>query len=424
MKKNVDKNIKIMVIGLGYVGLPLALELSKHFIVKGFDVNKKRIQELKNNIDITNEIKIKKNFSTSKINFTHKFLECRTCNIFIITVPTPVDKKNEPDLRNLYNASDIVAKLLKKDDIVVIESTVYPGVTEKIIAPIIEKKSGMIAGKDFNMGYSPERINPGDSKYKITNIKKVVAADNKKTLNKLSKVYKKIIKAGIHKVSSIKVAEISKAIENAQRDINIAFVNEVAMISKAMNISSYEVLKAANTKWNFLDFKPGLVGGHCIGVDPFYLAKAAKVAGHNPEVILSGRKINDSMPKFIYKHATKHLKKNSRILILGLTFKENVKDIRNSKSATLAKLFADNGYDVEVYDPVADKKQAFLEYGIKLKVPRKKYDCIIVSVAHREYMKMSERKIVELFRNPSLLINIKNIWNEIKFPNYISKWSL
>ena len=217
MKKNVDKSIKIMVIGLGYVGLPLALELSKYFIVKGFDVNKKRIQELKNNIDITNEIKIKKNFSNSKINFTHKFLECRTCNIFIITVPTPVDKKNEPDLRNLYDASDIVAKLLKKDDIVVIESTVYPGVTEKIIAPIIEKKSGMIAGKDFNMGYSPERINPGDSKYKITNIKKVVAADNKKTLNKLSKIYKKIIKAGIHKVSSIKVAETSKAIEKCSK---------------------------------------------------------------------------------------------------------------------------------------------------------------------------------------------------------------
>ena len=183
-------------------------------------------------------------------------------------------------------------------------------------------------------------------------------------------------------------------------------------------------MSAARTKWNFLDFKPGLVGGHCIGVDPFYLAKAAKVAGHNPEVILSGRKINDSMPKFIYKHATKHLKKNSRILILGLTFKENVKDIRNSKSATLAKLFADNGYDVEVYDPVADKRLAFIEYGIRLKVPRKKYDCIIVSVAHREYMKMSERKIVELFKNPSLLINIKNIWNEIKLPNYISKWSL
>ena len=199
--------------------------------------------------------------------------------------------------------------------------------------PLIEKKSGLKSGKDFNMGYSPERINPGDTKHNIKNIKKVVSANNKKTLNKLVKIYAKIIKAGIHKVSSIKVAETSKAIENAQRDINIAFVNEVAMISKAMNISSYEVLKAANTKWNFLDFKPGLVGGHCIGVDPFYLAKAAKVAGHNPEVILSGRKINDSMPKFIYKHATKHLKKNSRILILGLTFKENVKDIRNSKSA-------------------------------------------------------------------------------------------
>jgi len=196
------------------------------------------------------------------------------------------------------------------------------------------------------------------------------------------------------------------------------------MISKAMNISSYEVLKAANTKWNFLDFKPGLVGGHCIGVDPFYLAKAAKIAGHNPEVILSGRKINDSMPNFIYKHAIRNLKKNSRILILGLTFKENVKDIRNSKSALLANLFSDNGYVVEVHDPLADKKQAYHEYGIKLKVPSKKYNCIIVSVAHSEFLKMSEKKIVELFKNPSLLINIKNIWNEIKLPNYISKWSL
>ena len=424
MKKKNKIKIEIMIIGLGYVGLPLALELAKHFKVNGFDINKKRIHELNNNIDSTNEITKVNKFTRRKIQFTYNYEDCKNSTTFIITVPTPVNKKNEPDLTNLYNAAEIVAKLIKKGDMVVIESTVYPGVTEELIAPYIQKKSNLKAGLDFNMGYSPERINPGDSKYKITNIKKVVAADNLETLNKLSNIYKKIIKAGIHKVSSIKLAETSKAIENAQRDINIAFVNEVAMICKAMNIDSNEVLKAANTKWNFLDFKPGLVGGHCIGVDPFYLAKAAKSAGHNPEVILSGRKINDLMPKFIFENAIKHLNKKSRILILGLTFKENVQDIRNSKSASLEKLFKEKGYQVEVYDPLANKKLAFIEYKIKLKSPKKKYHCVILSVAHKEFFKMSEKKIVSLFENPGLLIDIKNVWDNIKLPNFISKWSL
>ena len=424
MKKQVNQKIEIMVIGLGYVGLPLALELSKYFQVMGFDISRKRISELNNGIDVTNEIKKKIKFTSGNIKFTSNYLDCKKCNIFIITVPTPVTQKNEPDLKNLYEASSLVAKIIKKRDIVVIESTVFPGVTEEIIAPIIEKKSGLKSGEDFNMGYSPERINPGDSKYKVVNIKKVVSADNKKTLRKISHIYNKIIKAGIHSVSSIKVAETSKAIENAQRDINIAFINEVAMISKAMNVNSHEVLRAANTKWNFLNFKPGLVGGHCIGVDPFYLAKAAKLAGHNPEVILAGRKINDSMPKFIFNNAIKHIKKKSRILILGLTFKENVSDIRNSKSATLEKLFKNGGYNVEVYDPLADKKLAFSEYNIKLKIPKKKYHCIIVTVAHKEFLKMSAKKIIDLFENPSLLIDIKNIWNKNKLPPYISQWSL
>ncbi len=424
MKKQVNQKIEIMVIGLGYVGLPLALELSKYFQVMGFDISRKRISELNNGIDVTNEIKKKIKFTSGNIKFTSNYLDCKKFNIFIITVPTPVTQKNEPDLKNLYEASSLVAKIIKKKDIVVIESTVFPGVTEEIIAPIIEKKSGLKSGEDFNMGYSPERINPGDSKYKVVNIKKVVSADNKKTLRKISHIYNKIIKAGIHSVSSIKVAETSKAIENAQRDINIAFINEVAMISKAMNVNSHEVLRAANTKWNFLNFKPGLVGGHCIGVDPFYLAKAAKLAGHNPEVILAGRKINDSMPKFIFNNAIKHIKKKSRILILGLTFKENVSDIRNSKSATLEKLFKNGGYNVEVYDPLADKKLAFSEYNIKLKIPKKKYHCIIVTVAHKEFLKMSAKKIIDLFENPSLLIDIKNIWNKNKLPPYISQWSL
>ena len=424
MKKKVNQKIEIMVIGLGYVGLPLALELSKYFQVKGFDISKKRISELNNGIDATNEINKTSKFTSGNIKFTFNYLDCKNCNFFIITVPTPVNRKNEPDLKNLYEASSLVAKIIKKRDIIVIESTVFPGVTEEIIAPIIEKKSGLKSRADFNMGYSPERINPGDSKYKITNIKKVVSADNKITLRKLSHIYKKIIKAGIHEVSSIKVAETSKAIENAQRDINIAFINEVAMISKAMNINSHEVLRAANTKWNFLNFKPGLVGGHCIGVDPFYLAKAAKLAGHNPEVILAGRKINDSMPKFIFNNAIKKIKKKSRILILGLTFKENVNDIRNSKSAILEKLFKNRGYNVEVYDPLADKKLALSEYDIKLKIPQKKYHCIIVTVAHKQFLKMSAKKIIDLFENPSLLIDIKNIWNKNKLPAYISKWSL
>ena len=297
--------------------------------------------------------------------------------------------------------------------------------TEEIIMPLIEKKSGLKSGRDFNMGYSPERINPGDTKHNITNIKKVVSANNKKTLNKLVKIYAKIIKAGVHKVSSIKVAETSKAIENAQRDINIAFVNEVAMISRAMNINSNEVLKAANTKWNFLDFKPGLVGGHCIGVDPFYLAKAAKLAGHNPEVILAGRKINDQMPDFIYRNVIKKISIKSKILILGLTFKENVKDIRNSKSAQLETFFTNKGYYVDVYDPLADKKQALIEYGIKLKTTlNKKYHCVIVTVAHTEFKKFTLVKITRLFSRPCFLVDIKNIWDKYKLPSYISKWSL
>ncbi len=424
MKKKLDKNIDITVIGLGYVGLPLALELSKYYKVRGFDTNKKRIKELNTGIDTTNEVAKKKNFLNKNISFTSNYLSCEKSNIFIVTVPTPVNKNNEPDLKHLKQAAALIAKIIKKGDIVVIESTVYPGVTEEVIAPYIERKSSLKKGIDFNMGYSPERINPGDTKHKIANIKKVIAADNKKTLNKISKIYKKIIKAGVHKAPNIKVAETSKAIENAQRDINIAFVNEVVMISKALNIDSNEVLKAANTKWNFLNFKPGLVGGHCIGVDPFYLAKAAKLAGHNPEVILAGRKINDSMPHFLFKNIIKQIKIKSRILILGLTFKENVNDIRNSKSAILAKLFLSKGYKLDVCDPLADKKEALKEYGIRLVSPKSKYDCVIVTVAHNDFLKMSKLNFISLFSKPSLLIDIKNIWLRKNLPSYVLRWSL
>ena len=415
---------KITILGLGYVGLPLALEFSKYFSVVGFDINKGRVKELRRGRDNTNEIINLSSYKNDNLSFTYNTKELVNSKYYIITVPTPVNKKNEPDLKLIKAAAKTVGSVISKNAVVILESTVYPGVTENIIGKIIEKISGLRYLKDFNLAYSPERINPGDNKYKITNIKKVVAADNENVLNKIANLYGMIVKAGVYKASSIKVAEMSKAIENAQRDINIAFINEVAMISKEIGVNSSEVLKAARTKWNFLDFKPGLVGGRCIGVDPYYLAKAALSVGYDPEIILAGRKINDQMPSYICKIIKKYIENNSKILMLGLTFKENVKDIRNSKSATLAYLFADNGYAVEVYDPVADKKQAFLEYGIRLKAPRKKYNCIIVSVAHREFLKMSEKKIVELFKNPSLLINIKNIWNEIKLPNYISKWSL
>ena len=424
MKNRTFKKTDIAVLGLGYVGLPLALELSRYFKVLGFDTNKLRINELNKRIDTTNEVSKNIYFKKSNILFTNNFIDCKSCNIFIITVPTPVNKNNDPDLKNLKDAAELVAKILNKGDIIIIESTVYPGVTEEIIGPIIEKKSGLIRNLDFNMAYSPERINPGDTKYKISNIKKVVAADNKKTLNTVSNIYKKIIKAGVYKASSIKVAETSKAIENAQRDINIAFINEVVMICKALNINSSQVLEAASTKWNFLNFKPGLVGGHCIGVDPFYLAKAAKKAGHNPEIVLAGRKINDHMPEFIFKNTIKKIKKNSKVLIMGLTFKENVKDIRNSKSAVLEKLFRNKGYTVDVYDPVADKKQSMSEYKINLVTPKKKYDCIILTVGHNEFLKMSSDKIINLFANPGFLIDIKNIWKIKKLPNFIYRWSL
>ncbi len=419
-----NNKIKISIIGLGYVGLPLALEFSRYYSVVGFDIDIDRVKDLKKNIDKTGEVKKATLFNNKSILLTSDWRKIKNSDYFIITVPTPVNKKNEPNLDSLLKASKIVGQCIEKKNIVVVESTVYPGVTENIVVPHIEKQTKLKWKKDFNIAYSPERINPGDTKHKLTNIKKVIGADNKNTLKKVARLYKKIIMAGVHTVSNIKIAETSKAIENAQRDINIAFINEIAMICNSLKINSDEVIKAAKTKWNFLDFNPGLVGGHCIGVDPFYLAKAAIEAGHMPEVILAGRKINDSMPNFVFKKIKKSIKKKSRILILGMAFKENVNDIRNSKSIDLAKLFSKNNYSVDCYDPLVDGNVLNEHHKITLKKPRGRYDCVIVTIAHSYFKSFKKEEILKLIKKHSLIVDIRGTWSKIKFSPETKIWRL
>ncbi len=350
-------NERIAVIGLGYVGLPLATEFAKKYKVVGYDIDISRVIELKKGIDRTKEIRYKKLLINNNLNFTYDSNDMRNSDFFILTVPTPIKKNKKPDLSIIKKAALTVAKVMKNGAIIILESTVYPGITENYLVPILEKYSKFKHKKNFFVAYSPERINPGETKYKLINIKKVVGADSKKTLSKVSKIYEKIIKVGIHKVSSIKVAEASKAIENAQRDINIAFVNEVMMLSEALNINSYEVLEAAKTKWNFLDFKPGLVGGHCIGVDPYYLAEAGKKVNFNTKIILAGRNLNDSMPDYLLNNISRKIKKNSRILVLGLSFKEDVGDIRNSKSIELVKKIKKEKFVIDCFDPRVNQEE-------------------------------------------------------------------
>ena len=405
-------NKKIAVIGLGYVGLPLATEFAKKYKVIGYDVDITRIKELRKGIDKTKEITHKKLLVNNNLVFTNDPNDMKCSDFFIITVPTPITKNKKPDLSILRKAALTLAKVIKNGAIVILESTVYPGVTEEYLVPILEKHSNLKHRKNFFVAYSPERINPGETKYKITNIIKVVGADSKTTLSKVSKIYKEIIKAGIHKVSSIKVAEASKAIENAQRDINIAFVNEVMMLSKALNINSHEVLEAAKTKWNFLDFKPGLVGGHCIGVDPYYLAEAGKKVNFNTKIILAGRILNDSIPDYLFKNINRKLKKGSRVLLLGLSFKEDVGDIRNSKSIELLKKIKKNDFKIDFYDPKVNQAELKKEYNLQMNKPTGKYDCIIVAVAHKEFKKMNKESILSLINNNSYILDIKGIWNK------------
>ena len=383
---------KIGIIGLGYVGLPLAVEFGKIAEVIGFDINEQRIAELTTGIDRTLEVDAEGLKSAKMLTFTSNAQQLQSVNYFIVTVPTPVDVYKNPDLTPLIKASETVGKVLKKGDIVIYESTVYPGCTEEDCVPVLEKFSGLKFNIDFFCGYSPERINPGDKQHRLPNIKKVTSGSTPEIAERVDQLYKKIIVAGTHKASSIKVAEAAKVIENAQRDINIAFVNELSLIFERMNIDTHEVLEAAGTKWNFLPYKPGLVGGHCIGVDPYYLTYKADSLGYYPQVILAGRRINDNMGTHIANRVIKLMTqhdlpiKNSKVLVLGITFKENCPDIRNSRAIDVIRELQSFGADVEVYDPHASSDEVEHEYGIQLidKLD-KKYSAIVLAVSHQEF---------------------------------------
>jgi UDP-N-acetyl-D-glucosamine/UDP-N-acetyl-D-galactosamine dehydrogenase len=384
---------KVGVIGLGYVGLPLATEFGKQLDTLGFDINKERIKELKEGYDRTLEVDAKELKESSKLRFSFDEEDLKSVNYFIITVPTPVDEFKTPDLSPLVSASKTVGAALKKGDIVIYESTVYPGCTEEVCVPVLEEISGLKFNVDFFCGYSPERINPGDKLHRVTTIKKVTSGSTPAVAEKVDQLYRKVIKAGTHKASSIKVAEAAKVIENSQRDINIAFVNELALIFERMNIDTHEVLEAAGTKWNFLPFKPGLVGGHCIGVDPYYLTHKAESLGYHPEVILAGRKINDNMGMHIASRVIKLMAQNQMpihqadILVLGITFKENCPDIRNSKVVDVIRELQSFGTNVDVYDPQANAEEVKHEYGITLTPAlKKKYHAIVLTVSHTDFL--------------------------------------
>jgi UDP-N-acetyl-D-glucosamine/UDP-N-acetyl-D-galactosamine dehydrogenase len=419
--QNLSIKNKIAIIGLGYVGLPLAIEFGKIRDVIGFDIKKSRIDELKNHIDTNFDIQIEQFKKSKKLNFTNNVKDIRDCSIFIVTAPTPVNNKNRPDLRILKKACEMIGSILKRGSLVIFESTVYPGVTEEICAPIIEKKSGMIFNKDFFCGYSPERINPGDKVYNISSIIKVTAGSTPEIAKKVDKLYKEIIKAGTYKASNIKVAEAAKVIENTQRDVNIALINELAIIFNQLNIDTESVLKAAGTKWNFLNFRPGLVGGHCIGVDPYYLAHKALKEGYNPQMILSGRRLNNKMGSYVAKQTVKLMRnksiniKGSNILIMGLTFKENCPDIRNTKVLDLILEFKKFKSSVDIYDPWADKEEAMSEYKIELiDYPHyRKYDAILLAVAHKKFKKMSISKIRSFGKKKSIIYDAKYLFKAL-----------
>ncbi|MFH1428078.1 MAG: nucleotide sugar dehydrogenase [Patescibacteria group bacterium] len=413
------KKERICIVGLGYVGLPLACLFAKEYSVIGFDINKERIKNLKKGVDTTGEIK-KEQLAQNKIKFSFKPEIIKQAKFIILAIPTPIDENKKPDLFFLKEASTVVGRNLVKNSVVVYESTVYPGVTEEIILPILERESGLKAGIDFNVGYSPERINPGDREHTIDKVVKIVAGQNEETLNLVDKLYSSVIKAGTYRVYSIKVAEAAKAIENTQRDLNIALVNELAIIFKKMNIDTHEVLAAAGSKWNFNMFSPGLVGGHCIGVDPYYLTYKAESLGYHPEVILAGRRINDSMGKYVAQQTIKKMARldkatsTARIAILGFTFKENISDIRNTKVADLYYELKDFGLKPIVFDPLADNIEVKKEYGIELCQWEeiKNIDTIIIAVPHEKFLRLSIADYRNLMNADKLLIvDIKKILN-------------
>jgi len=405
----------IVVIGLGYVGLPLAVNLSKKFQVIGYDISDKRINDLKRNIDTTKEVSEKSLKASIKLSLTNKLKEISNKYIYIITVPTPVNKNKLPNLSYIESACQNVGSIMSKEAIVIFESTVYPGVTEKVCGPILEKRSGYKLNKGFFLGYSPERINPGDKKHSVEKIVKVVSGSNKKVSKIIGKIYEKIIKAGVFYAKSIEVAETAKAIENAQRDINIAFINEIALLCQKLDISVYDVLDAAKTKWNFLPFTPGLVGGHCIGVDPYYLAHVAKNLGTDTNVILAGRNMNDSMTEIVFNKINKVINKKQRVLQLGVSFKENIPDIRNSKAAELAQLFIKKKFKIDIYDPIVNKNEFKNEYNITLRKPRGKYEHIIIAVPH-DYLKIFNKNVEAFLKKDASLYDLTG-----KYKNKLNK---
>ncbi len=415
--------IKIAVIGLGYVGLPLAISFSKKYNVIGYDLDKKRITNLKKGIDETLEVSKKTLSYQSQLKFTHNPKDITECNCYIVTVPTPINKFKKPDVSYLISASHLVGSVLKKGNTVIYESTVYPGATEEICLPVLEKKSKLTFNKDFFIGYSPERMNPGDKIHSVSNIVKVTSGSNKRTTDFVDKLYKSIVKVGTYKSSSIKVAEAAKVIENTQRDINIALMNELSIIFNKLNIDTEEVLKAAGTKWNFLPFRPGLVGGHCIGVDPFYLTFKSKKVGYEPKIILSGRSLNDKMSKYVAKRLTTRMKntkikiQNSKVLVMGITFKENCPDIRNSKVFDLIKELKNYKIKITAFDPWVNKNQ-ISQHKIKLiKKPKiNNYDCVLIAVPHKIFAKMGIKKIKKFTKKNSIIFDLKYLFPK-KFSN-------
>jgi UDP-N-acetyl-D-galactosamine dehydrogenase len=405
----------IAIVGLGYVGLPLAVEFGRKRNVIGFDINESRVKELKKGIDKTLETTDEELKGALYLRYSNNLEDLKECNIFIITVPTPIDKNKQPNLSPLKDASEAIGSILKKGDLVIYESTVYPGATEEVCVPILENISGLSFNKDFYCGYSPERINPGDKEHRITTIKKVTSGSTPKIAIKVDELYQEIITAGTHKASSIKVAEAAKVIENTQRDVNIALINELSLIFNKLNIDTESVLEAAGTKWNFLPFRPGLVGGHCIGVDPYYLTHKALEVGYNPEMILAGRRINDNMGFFVADNVSKLMNKNgihvegANILIMGLAFKENCPDIRNTRVVDLIEQFDSFNCSTEVYDPWVDKDAAMNEYKINLieEPTDGKYDAIILAVAHDVFKNLSSEQIKTFGKENHVIYDIK-----------------
>ncbi|MCC6307369.1 MAG: nucleotide sugar dehydrogenase [Chitinophagaceae bacterium] len=424
----VDKKAKLAVIGLGYVGLPIALEFAKRISIIGFDINEKRVEMMKQGIDPSNELE-KSEFDGCDIVFTNSLDVLREAKFFIVAVPTPVDEHNVPDLTPVKKASETIGKVIKKGDYVVFESTVYPGCTEEDCLPVIEQLSGLKNVTDFKSGYSPERINPGDKTHTLAKIIKVVSGCDAESLEEIAKTYELVVAAGVHKASSIKVAEAAKIIENTQRDLNIALMNELSIIFNLIGINTYEVLEAAGTKWNFLKFQPGLVGGHCIGVDPYYLTYKASELGYDAEVILAGRNINDNMAKYVAKSVIQHIIKNSsdvknaKVLVMGATFKENVSDIRNSKVADVVNALKSYHLNVDVVDPHADSDELNHEYGFSLsKNTDTDYDAVVVTVPHNEYKALGDDYFASITKAHAMIADLKGIYrNKISERNY---WSL